>query len=555
MGLGRLSRVVVVAAMAAAGVVAVQSPTGAVPVTSCGTALSEPGSYELTGDLSCPGAGAAITITGPGVHLDLGGHTLTGDLTEDGRGVHAVSATGFSIANGNVRNFYRGINVTASSDGTVTGIHVEGPWDVDAGVGSFYGIYVSSSTDIVVEDNSVDGTAFGIQLTAQTFVPLQRIAVRDNEVVGAAFIGIEVSGGSEPNPQTDIAIENNSFIGSGDYNVHLGSYAQGNRIAGNLLEGAGSSGLQIASTEVRDNVVEGNRIVGNTENGIRVTSAMEGSNTFRANVVLDNGVDINDQSLGATCGLQVYEDNVFETDSEGDGPTAGCIRGLAIAPLAVTTSNLPAATVGVPYAATITASGGLTPYSWSVTAGALPAGLSLAPSGAISGTPTAAGSAVFTATVTDDYVPPRTASKSFVVSVVSVGTVPPPPPLCGGKPATVVGTAKGEQLIGTPGPDVVVAGRGSDVVDGRGGDDVVCAGPGRDVVKGRAGDDVLDGGKGRDRVLGGAGVDLLRGRFGGDTLRGGAAADDLRGGRQLDLCAGGAGQDASSGCETLKGLP
>ncbi|HEY3356767.1 MAG TPA: putative Ig domain-containing protein, partial [Polyangia bacterium] len=47
-------------------------------------------------------------------------------------------------------------------------------------------------------------------------------------------------------------------------------------------------------------------------------------------------------------------------------------------PVAITTTSLPGATVGVAYSATLAAGGGTAPYTWAVTAGALPAGLTLA---------------------------------------------------------------------------------------------------------------------------------------------------------------------------------
>jgi hypothetical protein len=61
----------------------------------------------------------------------------------------------------------------------------------------------------------------------------------------------------------------------------------------------------------------------------------------------------------------------------------------------------PNGTVGVAYNQTITASGGTAPYTFAVTAGALPAGLTLTTAGVLAGTPTTAGGFGFTVRATD----------------------------------------------------------------------------------------------------------------------------------------------------------
>ena len=67
-------------------------------------------------------------------------------------------------------------------------------------------------------------------------------------------------------------------------------------------------------------------------------------------------------------------------------------------PLAMASASLGNGTLGVPYSATLGASGGVPPYSWSVAGGSLGAGLSLSPAlGVVSGTPSAAG--VFSVTI------------------------------------------------------------------------------------------------------------------------------------------------------------
>src|SRR6266851_1985114 len=64
--------------------------------------------------------------------------------------------------------------------------------------------------------------------------------------------------------------------------------------------------------------------------------------------------------------------------------------------------NLPAGEATAPYSQTLTATGGTTPFTWTVTGGALPAGLSLnSVTGAITGAPTTPGSANFKVKLTD----------------------------------------------------------------------------------------------------------------------------------------------------------
>jgi hypothetical protein len=87
-----------------------------------------------------------------------------------------------------------------------------------------------------------------------------------------------------------------------------------------------------------------------------------------------------------------------------------------IPPLTVTTSSLPAGTVGTAYSQDLTATGGAGGYTWAITAGSLPAGLSLDGSnGIISGAPTAAGSFTFTVQVKDSS--DVTASRPLTISV------------------------------------------------------------------------------------------------------------------------------------------
>ena len=88
--------------------------------------------------------------------------------------------------------------------------------------------------------------------------------------------------------------------------------------------------------------------------------------------------------------------------------------------LTVTTTSLPNGIVGTVYSGILKGSGGTTPYSWTLTAGTLPAGLSLSSSGVISGTPTAAANATsLTFKVTDSSQPAQTNSATLSLTIKS----------------------------------------------------------------------------------------------------------------------------------------
>jgi len=119
-------------------------------------------------------------------------------------------------------------------------------------------------------------------------------------------------------------------------------------------------------------------------------------------------------------------------------------------PLAIdTTSPLPNCYVGTPCSVTFRASGGTPPYRWSLSSGALPAGLSLdSTTGTISGTPSAAGTYNFTVRVTDSAQ--GTATKAFVLMVLTV-VQPPSIQTASPLPAGTVGVSYSVTLAVTGG--------------------------------------------------------------------------------------------------------
>jgi hypothetical protein len=152
---------------------------------------------------------------------------------------------------------------------------------------------------------------------------------------------------------------------------------------------------------------------------------------------------------GSATGLINFTVKVTDSEQPSGSATAALSITITAAPLSVVTSSLPTGVAQSVYpGATLQAAGGVSPYTWSVTNGSLPAGLSLNGStGAISGTPTASGTTTFTVTVTDSETPtPQHATKDLSITVnpqVSVTTTT--------LAAGVIGTAYNQTLAAAGG--------------------------------------------------------------------------------------------------------
>jgi len=103
---------------------------------------------------------------------------------------------------------------------------------------------------------------------------------------------------------------------------------------------------------------------------------------------------------------------------------AGCAAAVVCLPITVNPPTLPNGTVGSAYNQTITAIGGTPPYTFAVSSGTLPPGLTLSAGGTLSGTPTTAGTSNFTITATDSNACPGSRAYSIVIAAAGV---PPGP--------------------------------------------------------------------------------------------------------------------------------
>ena len=137
---------------------------------------------------------------------------------------------------------------------------------------------------------------------------------------------------------------------------------------------------------------------------------------------LPAGLQLDPQS-GAVTGTPVAPAGTASfTASVTGGDSLSSTRSFTLrtaAAVAVQTTTLPNASTGTLYNQTLTATGGLAPYTWSLVGGSLPAGLSLSASGVVGGTPTAAGTSTFTVRATDAGSPARAGDRALSVTVTT----------------------------------------------------------------------------------------------------------------------------------------
>ena len=115
---------------------------------------------------------------------------------------------------------------------------------------------------------------------------------------------------------------------------------------------------------------------------------------------------------------------ILVKDSAGDSAAQNFSITVTAPPLTLSPAVLPDASIGVPYRQAISASGGVPPYTFALSSGTLPGGLTLNPqTGVISGTPTAPSASSFVMAVGDSNQ--GTASQSYSLVVTAPLTLSP----------------------------------------------------------------------------------------------------------------------------------
>jgi hypothetical protein len=136
----------------------------------------------------------------------------------------------------------------------------------------------------------------------------------------------------------------------------------------------------------------------------------------------------------------LFSFSVSLTDTSAPAPSVA-FRNLSITivtPLVITTTSLADGVVGAPYTQTLAATGGDANYTWTLSSGILPAGLSLSSSGVISGTPTSITNGTsFVVQVQDTGTPQQTKTQTLSIRIAAplvVATAPTLPDAIVGVP-------------------------------------------------------------------------------------------------------------------------
>jgi hypothetical protein len=182
-----------------------------------------------------------------------------------------------------------------------------------------------------------------------------------------------------------------------------------------VVNGTATAPLEIATASLPSVVV-----LGNFSAQLSATGGTAPYTWAMANGAIPTGVSLN-TTTGVLSGTAMAIGNFTfvaqVTDSQAQAAQKVFTVTVNPLPLEIAVSALSSVVRGTNFNGQATATGGVQPYTWSIAAGALPAGVNLnAVSGTISGTPTLVGDFAFTVEAIDAQG--RTARKSFSIHVL-----------------------------------------------------------------------------------------------------------------------------------------
>ena len=240
--------------------------------------------------------------------------------------------------------------------------------------------------------------------------------------------------------------------GSMTMNVSASTIGPPDELTGVIAQNGVQYGVGGAGGSVTGSTIHGSGYTGSPPtSGTAVLLFAAANVTFSGNTIVGAGTDAGVYVAGNSTGVTIENNQITRTSANTPDPlgvgvsvTAGStatltcnsfsgwktnLQGTTQAPC-ITTTALPGGMVGSPYSAALAATTPSPPLTWSVSGSGLPPGLTLAPDGTISGTPTAPGTFGFTATATDSTN--ETVTRPLTITIAPAPTSPPTPTPDGG---------------------------------------------------------------------------------------------------------------------------
>jgi hypothetical protein len=458
--------------------VTVTTPAGtsATNVSDEFTYATVPSIASISPDAGLPAGGTSVSVTGTNftgaTAVDFGATAGTGLVVNSATSISITSPAGTSGTTVDVtvvgpdgtsatspadKFTYEGVptvsGVSPNSGPTTGGTHVTvtGTNFTDASVVHFgtaagTGLTVNSATSISI--TSPAGTAGTIDVTVTTPLGTSATAVADEFTYVAPPTVTNVSPGAGPAAGgTAVSITGTNFTGATA--VHFGTVVGAGLVVNSATSisitspaGTGTVNVTVATpgggtsaTSVADQFLyqlaptitsaASTTFTEGTASTFTVTATGNPAPTIVEAGALPTGISFVGHQLTGTPTVTGTFSSITFTASNGVTPSdvQDFTLHVVLPPLQISTTSLPAGTVGVPYSADLTATGGVPPYTWSVSTGALPAGLNLnSATGAITGTPSSPTSASFGVTVTDTQPVQTVATLSIVVAVANTGS-------------------------------------------------------------------------------------------------------------------------------------
>lgn len=364
--------------------------------------------------------GNGTVLTGEAVTLGAGGGINPGDdEVNGGMGVLTLAAPlRLNPTGGSVLDFQVSRTTSDINNGNLTAnLNPNGTIKWDTIVTNPGGQYTRSN-DINSDTLRIDDV-FSPNTSGATLVVISSAYGNENLDYSAGMVWalMDINGGRLTFPTRDTY----SFVIDTDLETALA--ARGLEVDTSRFWDTGMVGIQMAGAvnlPVLANASVPNAIVGVSYS--QTFTASQGSLPYTFSVTegtLPAGLTLT--AAGVLSGTPTTAGSSAFTITVTDGADLTDSRSYTIAtvaeaPAITSAPTLPAATVTEPYAATLQATGGLSSYVWTVSSGSLPAGLSLATTGQISGTPTVLGTSTFTVLLTDQSG--FTDTETFELSVI-----------------------------------------------------------------------------------------------------------------------------------------